>query len=132
MISCVKANNNTEFNFLSTADYSVINSTNVYEKVAFSTIVGRDLILYNFRNPGFYKVDSISLNQKFINSNLIPVYSWCTGIRLLLDHDERVFICLDDKNNKTFQIKRNPSIIKLWFSHGILFCKKKQKRKLLG
>lgn len=121
IINCKNSKEQTEINFLNRNDYNFVGSVSILEETFLSFINGGEIILYHFNKPGYYKVDIATKDKLFVQKDLVPEYTWESGVILYLDRVNRCYKCILDDGKEVFSFESKYPISNQWFKHGVLY-----------
>lgn len=121
IINCRNTKEETELSFLSRNDYNLVGSFDIKEETFISSINKGEIILYHFSKPGYYKVDIDAMDKLFVQNDLVPEYTWESGVILCLDRVNRFYKCIVEGGKEVFSFEPKYPISNQWFKYGILF-----------
>lgn len=127
IINCRNNKEITKLNFLSREDYHLHASIDIAEEVFLASIIGGEIFLYHFNKPGFYKVEIDSKEILFVQKDIVPEYTWKSGVTLSLDRLNRNYKCMVEGNIEIFSFEPKYPISTHWFECGILLYQNNEK-----
>ena len=127
IINCKNSKEQTEINFLNRKDYKLIGSVVILEETFVSSINSSEIILYHFNKPGYYKIDIDTKDKLFVQKDLVPEYTWESGVILCLDRVNRLYKCIVEDGKEVFSFEPKYPISNQWFMYGVLFYQNDRK-----
>lgn len=114
-------NQQTIISLLNKRNYEEFWSTKIEEETFISSVYNRYIVLYNFKNYGYYKVDCQKREREFVESYLVPEYYWNSDIILYLDRSDNKYKCLGVNGTLLFEFESKFPVSNLWVESGVLF-----------
>ena len=127
VVSYVSKKNSTEIYFLSKENYQIVNVLSIPEETFISAICGNDIILFHFNKSGYYRILNNKQEVVFVESEIVPEYTWDTGETLNLDRKKQKYNCTDSNGKEVYEIKSMYPISIHWFKSGILSYQNNEK-----
>jgi hypothetical protein len=130
VVSYVSKKNSTEIYFLSKENYQIVNVLSIPEETFISAICGNDIILFHFNKSGYYRILNNKQEVVFVESEIVPEYTWDTGETLNLDRNKNIIVLI--VMVRKF-MRLNPCIQFRFIGLNLEFCHiRTMKRKITG